>query len=209
MPVSLRKLERMLVDSIRNALRLHSDSILLYRHKSYPSANLLSLLALEEVGKGHILDDFIWHSMVEGRYEEKEERVWLESTFLHTDKQRWFASQSVAPLPRRFMNAVYSGALEALKQRSVYVGFGRIKRVIDPGGKIRSPFEITREQAEKQITLLNDYFLVLILGKVVGAYEVDSPNVAALLDRRLYSRLLRWPRQSKAASRLLSQLSRH
>lgn len=45
------KLKRITTETLRNALRLHADALLLYSYNSYPSAFQLSILSLEELAK--------------------------------------------------------------------------------------------------------------------------------------------------------------
>jgi AbiV family abortive infection protein len=59
---NMKKFERMCILAFSNALRLHSDSVLLFKHKSYASAYAISILALEETGKYHLLANFVWHA---------------------------------------------------------------------------------------------------------------------------------------------------
>lgn len=56
--VNLRKVEKMAYLALENGLRLHQDSILLFNNKRYPSAYFLSILALEEIGKFFLIEDF-------------------------------------------------------------------------------------------------------------------------------------------------------
>lgn len=64
--VNLKKLEKMEELTFKNALRLHFDSITMYKNRSYPTAYFLSILALEELGKASLLDDFVWQSRTGG-----------------------------------------------------------------------------------------------------------------------------------------------
>ena len=63
--VNSHKIERMSVLALKNAIRLHSDSVVLFNNRSYPSAFFLSVLALEEIGKTFQLMDFYYHSQVD------------------------------------------------------------------------------------------------------------------------------------------------
>jgi len=47
----INKLSRMSVLCYQNCVRLHYDSILLFKNKRYPTACALSIIALEEMGK--------------------------------------------------------------------------------------------------------------------------------------------------------------
>ncbi len=53
------KLNKLATESLRNVLRLHFDSVLLYENESYPSAFQLSVLAIEELSKANWIDHYI------------------------------------------------------------------------------------------------------------------------------------------------------
>jgi len=55
------KYKRIAEESLRNALRLHGDSIQLFTARSYPSAFLLSVLALEEFAKAKWVDHYYYY----------------------------------------------------------------------------------------------------------------------------------------------------
>lgn len=169
--VDLKKIERLASLAFRNALRLHFDSIILFNNKSYPSAFFLSVLALEELGKVFILDDFLWHSRVDGRFNDiqdeelrKEFGNDLEAAFLkkilqHHHKQREFAYTTDGPLPStKFFKQLWTGDFEIVKQNAVYAGLARKKGGIDLKSRIRNPLKIGHPKAQKQITLLSDTF---------------------------------------------------
>ncbi len=52
--ISKYKLNKIAAESLRNSIRLHFDSILLYENGSYPSAFQLSVWTLEVVLKSHL-----------------------------------------------------------------------------------------------------------------------------------------------------------
>jgi hypothetical protein len=58
------------------------------------------------------------------------------------------------------MESVFKGALEAKKQKSVYVGLIRKGGKIDPKGRIYHPDSINKSFTQKQITKINDYLIV-------------------------------------------------
>ena len=49
--VSFDELSEMAILAFKNGLRLHFDSLILLKNDSYPSATMLSVLAMEEFGK--------------------------------------------------------------------------------------------------------------------------------------------------------------
>jgi AbiV family abortive infection protein len=127
--ISLNKLDKMAGLSFENGLRLHFDSILLFENKSYPSAYFLSVLAIEEIGKAFLIEDFLWLSLCDGRMEKEWEEKLLERIYFHTAKQSSFAQNFDSPIAtNRFFKSLYKGELEILKQNSVYVGLVRNKK---------------------------------------------------------------------------------
>ncbi len=188
--ISLNKVDKMAGLSFENGLRLHFDSILLFKNKSYPSAYFLSVLAIEEIGKAFLIMDFLWRSRVDGRMEREWEEKFLEDTYFHTAKQSSFAYNFDSPIStNRFFKSLYKGELEILKQNSVYVGLARNKRKINLKSRINNPLKIDKMKAQKQITNVNDCLLDLTLGVMKQVYCVDSDCVENLLNKRLLSKL--------------------
>ena len=62
-PITKYKFKKLAAESLKNGLRLHFDSILLYRSKSYPSALQLSILALEEISKSYWIEHYYYSSI--------------------------------------------------------------------------------------------------------------------------------------------------
>ena len=188
--ISLYKVDKMAGLSFENGLRLHFDSILLFKNKSYPSAYFLSVLAIEEIGKAFLIEDFLWHSLCDGRMEKQWEEKSLELMYSHTAKQSSFAYSFESPIAtRRFFKSLYKGELEILKQNSVYVGLARDKRKVNLKSRINNPLKIDRMKAQKQITNVNDCLLEFTLAVMKQVSSVDSYCVENLLNKRLLSRL--------------------
>lgn len=188
--ISLYKVDKMAGLSFENGLRLHFDSILLFKNKSYPSAYFLSVLAIEEIGKAFLIEDFLWHSLCDGRMEKQWEEKSLELMYSHTAKQSSFAYSFESPIAtRRFFKSLYKGELEILKQNSVYVGLARDKRKVNLKSRINNPLKIDQMKAQKQITNVNDCLLEFTLGVMEQVRAVDSPSVETLLNKRLLSKL--------------------
>jgi len=201
--LNLQKLEKLATLSFENALRLHYDAILLYEKGSYPSAFQLSILSQEEIGKMHIVNDFVWHSKVDGRMLDFE-KTWLDLLYKHPTKQ--YAFQKSSPLSNPFshlMEEISKGSLEVKKQSATYVGFGRRNGKILTKGKIKHPFLIGRNSAKEQITKINDYLLVTGVGIRFGQYTLDNEQVENRFKnkRHLNSLHKSWPHMSGQAIR--------
>src|SRR5712691_3699325 len=115
-PVNLRKLERMAVLSFRNGLRLHGDSIALFRRRSFASSYALSVLALEEIGKYHILEDLVWNTRVNGRRTPDEEEAFVRLAYDHRVKQGQFARAADLISGRAVVERIWGCELERGKQ---------------------------------------------------------------------------------------------
>jgi len=188
--ISLNKVDKMAGLSFENGLRLHFDSILLFENKSYPSAYFLSVLAIEEIGKAFLIEDFLWHSLCDGRMEKEWEEKFLERIYFHSAKQSSFARTFDSPIATsRFFKLLYRGELEIFKQNSVYVGLARNKRKVNLKSRINNPLKIDQTKAQKQITNVNDCLLEFTLGVIEQVYSVDSSCIENLLNKRLLSKL--------------------
>ena len=69
--LSKYKFKRLAIESLRNAIRLHLDSISLFEIESYPSAFQLSVLAMEEFSKAKWLEHYIYSSETNEGYPDK------------------------------------------------------------------------------------------------------------------------------------------
>jgi len=192
--VNLKKIVKMAELSFVNAQRLHFDSIYLFRNKSYPSAFFLSVLAQEEMGKFFLLDDFVWHSRIDGRYPEDLEVELVSQIFSHPIKQKQFILKSGAAIDnsllyKNFVRDVFSNSLEIKKQNAIYVGLPKNKGKLNIKGKIINPSSVTKEKAEKQITIINDNFLDFIYGVYCGYYICDNDNLDKKINRKILQKM--------------------
>ena len=210
--VNLKKIERMAVASYQNALRLHEDAIMLFKKKRYPSAYNLSVHSLEEIGKYYWLDDFVYHSRIDGRMTIKEEEIFIGSIYHHRAKQNMFSyDNNPIDADKDILKLIHSGKLEKQKQESMYVGLPKIKNKIDLFGKISIPTKkITESHAIKQITFINDFIICHIAGLKKGAYFEDIEGVENILDYNLMNRLLKiWPHMSNSAKKRYTYFMKH
>lgn len=197
-----------------NAVRLHSDAISLYREQRYPSAYLLSTLSQEEIGKAHMASDFVWHSRVDGRYTTEQEQQFLELLYKHPMKQGVFLRHSNNRMlllstekGRKIFRDVFSGAVEAQKQRAAYVGMRKIRGKIDIKGRILRPYDIKRKQAHTQISLTHDYLVDTCVGIIAEQYEYDISDIRRVFNRRLYKQLrASWLIQSPQTKKWIKQI---
>ena len=61
----INKFDRLAGICFENSLRLHFDSIKLFKSHSYASSLALSILAMEELAKAHLVENLVWHAIVD------------------------------------------------------------------------------------------------------------------------------------------------
>jgi len=208
---NVKKIAKMEWLAFKNALRLHIDSIRLFKSKSYPSAYFLSILAQEEIGKMHMFGDFVWHIATDTIMPDVYEHEMLKRTYMHHTKRGYFYRNSYSMRmfgkDLNFLQDVYDGKLESLKQNSVYVGLDKNKGKVNMKGRIRSPFGIKDKKSAKQVTLVNDYILELIArSRIEGGYYTSNDEIDLMLNKKLYRKLEKiWKIKSNAVAKRLEK----
>lgn len=159
--LSKHKFRRLAEESLRNALRLHADSILLFTNRSYPSAFQLSVLALEEFAKAKWVDHYYYSSITnEGLPDTEFEQRWLNLLYLHPEKQFAFLARELFDYSPKFVQFVQDRELEFKKQRAIYVGLSRSKGKVDTSSRVSVPDQaISQNSAKKIISVVNQEFL--------------------------------------------------
>jgi AbiV family abortive infection protein len=188
--ISYYKLEKMAYLSLKNAIRLHFDSMFLFKKKSFSSALHISILALEEIGKARSLDDYWWSSKVNyGRLPIHEEEKYLKLLYSHKWKQgaavKW-DSMNYSP---KFISLIDEKKLEQKKQKSIYVGLPLKNGDIKYTDKIQSPFTIKSSEPKKIISLNNDIFLEMCNLNLAQEGYFDIEILDQLIGRKLQSKL--------------------
>lgn len=223
--VNPKKVERMAYLALKNGLRLHHDSIILFKNKRYPSSYFLSILAWEEIGKFFVLEDLYWNSYIEHTLERIDQEEIIKQIYSHYYKQnstmRNFGTVSIAKIRKLRshselenvkQNSIYVGLpaccdLEKAKQNSMYVGLPRRKKKIDIKGRINNPFSIPKIKVKRQITTLNDKLIecALEVNKHICCFDIEPAN--KILNRRLYIKLRKeWPIINQKTKKRLKKL---
>ncbi len=162
--------------AFENSIRLHIDSINLFKNKSYPTAFFLSVIAIEEFGKMHLIGEAIFQDRFNGPNPKSLIKFSLRDMHDHASKQFWFAKSS-NDLPTHFAKSILLRELEPLKQKSLYVGFEG-KKGFDIKQRISSPFSLARATAQKQISIthvqLNDFIHRTSIEKSDDSYFVNN-----------------------------------
>lgn len=196
--------------AFENGLRLHHDAIHLYRSNSYPSAYLISVLSMEEFGKSLALDDYLFKTHGYGLVPWDLARQWIGTLYDHKVKQRTFAWNVDLPnYCRRAVQDIFDGKAEIQKQAATYVGLRRVGKSIDYGGTIVNPLKLRAEVASAQITVVNDFLLVLALGSIKGTHGLDLIGIDKHFTHRFVDHLKgSWPKMSRSAARQYASISR-
>lgn len=196
--ISKYKLNKIAADSLRNTIRLHFDSVLLYENESYPSAFQLSVLALEEFSKANWVDHYIWSSETNEGYPVIEfEQEWLQLLYLHPKKQWNFVAREIDDYSPKFISLIQSRKLEEKKQNAIYVGLARSKGKIDTNSRISTPWRIKQKDAKQLISIINDE-LLRILARIQEDefYFEGGKYMDEVFDYEICKKLLNWPHKS-------------
>lgn len=197
--MSVYKFKKLSTESFRNGLRLHFDSILLYNNQSYPSALQLSILALEELSKSYWIEHYYYSSITNEGFPDVEfEQKWLKLLYVHTKKHQAFVGWGWEfEYKDAFNEALRDGSIDQLKQTATYVGLERNKGKIETRGRISLPSKIKSKDAQKIISVLNDYLLDRCDMKKYYEYHFEIDEKDKLLNDELYSKLEAWNHHSK------------
>lgn len=207
--LSQENIEYMASLAFINGLRIHNDSIVLFNNKSYSTSYFLSVLAIEELGKVQLLDDLYYHNNIDD-YETSldEEKRFLKQIYNHRTKQSYFLQNTVS---FNNHNEVYKeieiGAMEILKQNSLYVGLHKLDKKIVFSKNIINPSKHNKNKTRDLITLVNDQLIIdcYMVTHEFGGYDIESINI------HLNSKLLKelewtWPIKSENAKKRISEL---
>ena len=176
--------------SFENGLRLHRDSILLFKNNSYTSFLFMSVLAIEEIGKTELLMDMLYHSYSSGVWDSNQQKNFLKLVYCHKSKQVNFARLFDSPFPsNNFFKDLNNGDTDLLKQNSMYVGLKKVKGEIHLKSKIINPLKTPRLKVEKHITKVNDCLLELVLSVIQQCSIMDSGYIEEKMNKRLYKEL--------------------
>ena len=196
------KYKRIAKESMRNALRLHGDSILLFTSGSFPSAFQLSVLALEEFAKAQWVDHCFYSSMTnEGLPDDESEQGWLSLLYSHPEKQFAFVARDIFEFSPKLVQFIKSKKLEKKKQQAVYVGLERHKGKIDTTSRISTPMRIKEPDARQIISLVNQEFIDIfnLIAQNDGCFRI--PELDTVINPNEHRFIFTWPHKSGLKSR--------
>ena len=195
MKLNLRKLQHIAGLSLQNGIRLHFDSLYLFKLKSYSTALFISVIAMEEIGKAFWADHFVFHSKFDGRADIEVEKEWIQALFGdHRGKQLSFMRQIFHTTDKKFYLFVNSKQLDTLKQNSIYVGLQKPKSgQARTNGQIINPITVDGTKAKKQISLIHNFLIMEIEGSDKGIIYHDLAVFRKIFNHNLLKKLNRKP----------------
>jgi AbiV family abortive infection protein len=180
--------------AVRNGVRLHFESLALYEWKCYPTAFFISVLAMEEIGKGFAADHFAWTSRIHQRSTSEQEHKWLTSLLTdHRKKQQAFLRQALTSVDDiwKTLELVGSRQLEMAKQNAVYVGLEKTDTGARTSGKFILPItSVKRIQAKKQIIRVHQFLLEETAGVLDGRLWHDLKTFSVLFTKTMHDQLV-------------------
>lgn len=198
----IKKFEKLSTESVKNAIRLHKDSILLFDNKSYPSAYQLSVLALEEIAKSNWIDHYVevsksnhGLSIPDGEDEQK----WVKLLYIHTSTHFAFINQNFHSLEKKFYDFAATSNLEFKKQKSIYVGLQRERKKINTKSRISIPTkQIKQKDSVEIIALVNQCIISQCLINIKNEHYYGPLEKYNILNNDLVKKLNKiWKIKSK------------
>ena len=202
--LSVYKYKRLAAESLKNTLRLHADSIFLFRSDSYPSAFQLAVLALEEFSKAKSIEHYYWSSVTNAGFPDYEfEQHWLSSLYSHPKKQYHFVARDLFDFSPKLVRFIASKKFEEKKQQAVYVGLERNGKHVDTTSRVSTPERIKEADARQIISLVNQEFVDIFntIEKYDTYFGIDEMDELIYPDLRHF--LFSWPHRSGLKSRTL------
>jgi hypothetical protein len=165
---------------------------------------------MEELGKSLALEEHVWRSRIEGKAIPELERKFISALYNHKYKQFRFAwNVDVPGYCRKAIQNIFDGKSESAKQTATYVGLHRAGGKIDYKGKIVNPLKLGIKKASAQITVVNDFLVILTLGCIKGTHSMDLVGLEALFTHGLVNELRKeWPEMSRSAKRQYLQIAK-
>ncbi len=183
--LSTRKLNALQYACLQNALRLHFDSVLLSKGRSFASAFAISVIASEELGKAFGIAEIIFQARFDkGRLHAKDAKFVRALLSDHKLKQRWFVSSLFGIFGPKNVIKRYQ-TIQSAKNNAIYAG------VRKGNHQIVRPFLISASKAKQQIRIVNTALIDSIEGTLNGAHYHEEAADQVFRSRRLLNKLLR------------------
>jgi AbiV family abortive infection protein len=200
--LSKYKFRKIATESLINGLRLHFDSILLFKNKSYPTSLQISIIAIEEIAKAKWVEHYYYSSITNDGFPGKEfEQEWLMLLYFHPEKQYAFLARDLFEYSPKFVEFVQKGQLELQKQKATYVGLEKKERKADVNSRISIPNRVKESDAKRIISLLNDVLLEICENKIFQECYFGIEEMDNVFNESLLERLKKWKFKSGLKSR--------
>jgi AbiV family abortive infection protein len=183
--LSRRKLNALQYACFQNALRLHFDSVLLVKGRSYASAFAISVIASEEFGKAFAIEEVVFQAdMNKGEFHNEDLKFVNALLSDHKLKQRWFLRSFFDTFTPNAVSKRYQ-TIQIAKNNAMYAG------VRKGNHQIVRPFLISASKAKQQIRTVNNALIDSVEGTLDGRFLYEEVADEVLRSRRLLNKLLR------------------
>jgi len=182
--ISFRKINELQYECFKNALRLHFDSVLLAKARSFASAFAISVIASEELGKGFGIDEMSFQAGLVGGLGRFEEKKFLRALLSdHKLKQGWFASSMIGISGSKSVLKRYQ-TIQVAKNNAIYVG------VRKGNHQIVRPFLVSASKAKQQLRTVNGALIDLVEARLRDTDCGEEVFDQVFRRRRLLNRLV-------------------
>jgi len=181
--LSIRKLEGLQLACLKNALRLHFDSILLAKKRSYGSSFAISVIASEELGKACGIAEIIYCARSNGRIHPEYANFAKALLWDHKLKQGWFVRSLFDIFGPRDVYRRYQ-TIQYEKNNAIYAG------VRKGNHHIVRPFLISASKAKKQLRTVNTALTNAVRGTLDGTEYHEEVADQLFRSRRLLRKLM-------------------
>lgn len=182
--LSIRKLNNLQRACLQNALRLHFDSVLLAKKRSFGSAFAVSVIASEECGKAFGIAEIIFQAGYDNKQLRPEDQEFLRALLSdHKLKQGWFVRSFFDIFGPKDVFKRYK-TIQGTKNDAIYVGVRRGNH------QIVRPFQVSPSKAKQQIRTVNNALIEAVEGTLNGKYCYEEVADRMFRSRRLLNKLL-------------------
>jgi len=179
------KLNALQYASLQNAVRLHFDSLLLAKGRSFASAFAISVIASEEFGKAYALAEMDFQARHNKANLHPDDAKFVRTLLSdHKLKQGWFVSFVFDPfgpkgIVRRYQN------IQNAKNNALYAGVRRGNH------QIVRPFLVSASKAKQQVRTVNNALMDAVEGTLNGTQYHEPVADKVFRSRRLLNKLLK------------------
>jgi AbiV family abortive infection protein len=174
--ISYRKLNELEFQCFQNGIRLHFDSVTLFKHQSFASSFALSVIASEEFGKGFAIDEISFQARTGEGFHSEDEKILSALLSDHKLKQGWFVSSLFGIFAPKQLLKQYQ-KVQTEKNDALYVGVRKGNHQI-----VRS-FTVSKSKARNQLRMVNDGLIKFVRNRL-SEIDCDLDVFDEVLRRR-------------------------